>query len=99
MIADARLSSTGFGGADADLVGPIRGTSGGIDGCIFGLDVSEDCLWLAGVGVGLGCVGANASSASLSVTLWDRSFGCCAAGGEAGSSKSNLVRDSRRIEN
>lgn len=83
MMADARLTS-GCGGAVADL-------SGGdiTDG--LALLTSIDCLWL-------GCAGAEdgegftwkASSANLSATLWDRSFGCCWAAADWLESKSNF---------
>jgi hypothetical protein len=92
MMVDARLTSGCFGVAVADLRG------GDMTGGFAPLK-SIDCL-------GLGAAGAKdgdgftrkASSANLSATLWDKSFGCC---GELGrpSSKSNFCPFSWRIEN
>jgi hypothetical protein len=70
MMVDARLTSRGFEGAGVDLRGGDM-----TDG--FGLLISIDCL-------GLGAADVeeaegftwNASSANLSATRWDRSFGC-----------------------
>ena len=89
MMAEARLTS-GCGGAVADLSGGDM-TEG------FALLRSMDCLWLGGAGaVGEGFTW-NASSASRSATLWDRSFGCCGLDGPA--SKSNFCPLSWRREN
>lgn len=101
-MADARLISTAFSGADADFAGPDGIASIDAEGYTFCLGTSEDGLWLLGVCAGPPLGGANASSASRSVTFRDISLGCCsccAAGGEIGLSKSNFEPESCRMEN
>lgn len=73
MIADARLISEGFGGADIDFGGGETAcASGGIKA--FVRLISADWRWFAAAGAGFDAVGANASSANLSATLWDKSL-------------------------
>lgn len=89
MIAEARLISEGLGGADADFTGGGTAWRSGEED-VYGLPrpTSTDCRLLTAAGAGIGCEEANASSASLSVTFWFKSFG---ADGEVGLSNSNFV--------
>jgi hypothetical protein len=71
MIAEARLISGCFGGAEVDLRGgETRDGSEVVVGYRFALFASTDCLWLACAGTGAGEVFTwKASSANLSATL------------------------------
>jgi len=65
MMAEALLISAGLGGAEADFNGgEVICLSGEAEAVGFGIGMSRFVLWLA-VAAGV----ANASSASLSVTL------------------------------
>lgn len=65
MIAEALLISVGFGGTEADLGGAeVSCLSGDVEAVGFGLGNPVVGLWLE-----LAAGAANASSASLSVTL------------------------------